>query len=75
MRRSPKHGLFFFSSPYMKGGDNVKEYIGLAACAVVFLIVTLLDFYRDRNAHQEEMLRISMNAEKKTEKWLEHYRR
>ena len=53
----------------------MKEYIGLAACAVVFLIVTLLDFYRDRNVHQEEMLRISMNAEKKTEKWLEHYRR
>ncbi len=53
----------------------MKEYIGLAACAVVFLIVTLLDFYRDRNAHQEEMFRISMNAEKKTEKWLERYRR
>ena len=65
-------GSSFFSPPYMKGGDNVKEYIGLAACAVVFLIVTLMDFYRDKCVHEEEMYRIKC-SQSKTEKRLDRY--
>lgn len=51
----------------------MKTYIGLIACAVVFLVVTLMDFYRDKCVHEEEMYRIKC-GQSKTEKRLDRYR-